>query len=173
MIKPFSIGKFAVVLSVIAVAVLSSCSKDDDLPQMEGIDEYFGGSGGGGSSSSSIAPSSIANKTLTFYKDAVGTTVYFSAEHYSSGGVTLSISSTDYAKYPPSYTYKRGAGNSAVYELSFTTKTYIPLYASYTYAKFRYEMTLSFTNSREGTYKANYYNVNGLYKTLTGKFTLK
>ena len=154
--------------------ILSSCDPIEP-PRLEN-DPYIDNPSDNGSNNnvtSSVAPSSVSGKKLTFYKDAAGATLYFSAEHYASGGALLSISSTDYEKYPPSYSYKRLSNSTAKYELSFVTKTYIPYYGSYSYSQFRYEMTLTFTKGSEGTYEANYYNAKGLYKTLNGKFTIK
>lgn len=141
-------------LIILAVFTFTACGDDDS---------------NSGLSQGSLKDKNIVGKTLTFYKSDGN--FYFSASHYAEG-VTLSIASTDYAKYPPSYSFSYFDSNSATYNLSFTTKTYIPYYQSYNYAKFEYRMKLSFITESSGTYQADYYNVNGLYKTLTGRFTL-
>lgn len=136
---------------------------------------YGGSSSGSGSGNTSggVAPTSIAGKIIYFYKDMNCATEYFNAEHYASGGVLLSISSTDYQSYPPSYSYSKKNSSTANYTLSFTTKTFVNLYKDYIYSPFRYEMVLTFSTATKGTYKADYYNTYGLYKTLEGAFIIK
>lgn len=115
-------------------------------------------------------PLQIVGKTLIL-KNTDGSTK-LSATHLSESGVTINNVTVDYAKYPPSYSYSTTITNKAIYYLEATKKTYIPYYGTYSYAKFVFDINLSFTSPTGGTYTGNQTNGNGTNTTIKGTFTL-
>lgn len=140
---------------LLLTVALSACGGDSDSN-----DEINNG----------YTPLQIVGKTLVL-KNTDGTTK-LSAKHLSESGVTINNVTVDYAKYPPSYSYSITTTNKAIYNLEATKKTYIPYYGTYSYAKFIFEINLSFTSAIGGTYTGSQTNGNGTNTTIKGTFTL-
>lgn len=133
-------------------------------------DCYSGGSTNNPSTGSAL--STLVGKTLNLYK-VDGS--YWMRIYHSKGdacAVDLCNEAMIAADYPPEYAYSPN-GSKASYYLSFTTKTYIPLYGSFTYANFREDLTLTFESSTYGTYSGKQTNMSGTEKSVSGSFKIE
>ena len=126
---------------------------------------------GGMNSGKGFAPGDLIGKTLTLKKSNGNT--YLSAEHLSTSGVLITSSDLiDYEEYPPSYVYSVTEDDKASYYLTVTKKAYIPYYGTYTYAKFVFDIDLTFTATSSGIYQGIQINGEGKESTITGSFTI-
>lgn len=150
-----TIGSLFRITVLLLTAVLYSCSGDSESE---------------GEVNNGNTPSTIVGKTLVL-KNSDGS-VKLSAEHLSESGVVVNNVTIDYAKYPPSYSYSATSTNKANYYLKATKKVYIPYYGTYSYAKFIFDINLSFTSAIGGTYIGTQTNGNGTDTTIKGTFSL-
>lgn len=148
------------VLYVLQLCLIILCSCGDDSDGDGGMSDVDG-----------FAPQKIIGKTLTLKKSDGKT--YLSAEHLSASGVLITSSDlVDYGKYPPSYNYSAAGNNKASYNLTVTKKVYVPYYGTYTYSKFVFDITLTFTSGSGGIYQGTQINGEGKKSTITGSFIL-